>query len=740
VQSSRSWEETSEELLNELPKISKDQEVLDNALRFLQTWIEDPLYETQKSAILSHIQARQYALLLDSFYQFVPFGTGGRRGRVGYGPNRINRITVSLSVQGHCNFLKQAFSSVDRAPIVVAFDTRIFRDISHTYDFLGSQHQLLGLTSRALAYAACEIYAGNGFVVYITDPKSDRAYLSTPELSFQIRYLKAYGGINVSASHNHPDDNGFKFYNREGAQDVPPTDEILTSFMKDIAQVNRLPFDSAVEQGYIRTLPGRSHEAYISTNLKLRTKETVPSIPVVYTPLSGTGDTTVGDVLRSAGYDVELYAPQANYDGTFASVPLRLPNPEVPEAARPALHLAQEKGACLVLSTDPDADRLGAYARAANGEWRYLTGNDIASIIAYYLTLDKDYGPQRSGLIIKTLVTTRTLENIAERSNCKIIPDLLVGFKYIAHVLDSLERTGRYNEITATAKDLVIAAEESHGVLLTPEIRDKDSAGGALILCELTSQLCAENKTLPEYLDRLLIECGNYASSTRSIVMRGIQGTEALKTMMQSLRSEPFKRIGDFAVSVVVDYLSAEQFGPLRSETDRLSRNLMLFRMYGVQVVIRPSGTEPKVKIYSDIEGRKLVSANDRRAAEGMARYITDLVFDLCLDRIGVRLSPSAKQLPDHVDLDLRKDFDENFRRDLLDAAEELSRLDDQEKLQWLRQRLSRYGAGADPIETAGHAVAHLCNSLLADAPSPQVRKALLSLHSLLTPGEDRGD
>ncbi|HVG17837.1 MAG TPA: hypothetical protein VNI02_02220 [Blastocatellia bacterium] len=731
------WEEISNQLLTEFSKVSGDKNLVHNALHFLKIWLEDPLYETQKAEILSHIRAEKYALLLDSFYQLLPFGTGGRRGRVGYGPNRINNIIVSLSVQGHCNYLRRTFDSSDSSAVVVAFDTRIFRDISRAYDFLGDEHSLLGLTSRTLAYEACEIYAGNGFTVYIPDPALEHAYLSTPELSFLIRHYKALGGVNVSASHNHPDDSGFKFYNREGAQDIPPTDELLTSFMNDVSQVNRLPFASAVEEGYIRILPESSHEAYISTNLQLRSKKTTLSIPIIYTPLSGTGDTTVGDVLRAAGYNVELYKPQANYDGTFSTVPLRLPNPEVPEAARPALHLAEERGACIVLSTDPDADRLGVYAKSASGKWRYLTGNDIASILTYYLILDKEHGPERSGIIIKTLVTTRVLEDIARRSGSKIVPDLLVGFKYIAHVLQSLEDGGRYDGIEATPEDLVIAAEESHGVLLTPDIRDKDSAGGALILCELVTQLCAEGKTLPEYLDALMVECGNYANSTRSIVLRGISGTEALKAMMQSLRDEPLDRIGDFKVFQVTDYLSTDEFGPLRSETDRLSRNLILYRIEGAQIVIRPSGTEPKVKIYSDIEGQKLVSANDRRAAEAIARHVAELVYDLCLDRIGVRLSPSAKKLPDHVDLDLKKDFDENFRRDLLNAAEDLSRLDDAERSRWLRERLSQYGAGADPLETAGHAVVHLCDTLLAAGAAPQVEKALLLIKSQLTAEED---
>ena len=724
MQPSESWDSISAQLLDEFSKISSDKTVVGEALNFLQVWLGDPLYEPHRPAILAHIKARKYALLLDSFYQLVPFGTGGRRGRVGYGPNRINSLIVALSVQGHCNYLRSVLGTSGPSRVVVAFDTRIFRDISNTYDFLGTDNILMNLTSRGLAHEASEIYAGNGFSVYLPDPEMEKAYLSTPELSFAIRHLQAMGGVNVSASHNHPDDNGFKFYNLEGAQDIPPRDEELGTFMKDIREIKRIPFETARAQGLILPLEHRVHEAYIATNLRLRTRASSTSIPVIFTPLSGTGDSTVGDVLRAAGYDVELYLPQANYDGTFSTIPLRLPNPEVQEAARPALHLAEAKGACIVLSTDPDADRLGVYALARNGEWRYLSGNDIAAILTYYLVLDAQRGPKRSGFIIKTLVTTKVLENIAQRSGCQIVPDLLVGFKYIANVLANLEQTGSFKGIHAQPQDMIIAAEESHGVLLTPDIRDKDSAGGALLLCELVSQLCQSGEYLPEYLDTVMQGCGNYANATRSIVMRGIQGTASLNKMMKSLRAQPVDRIGDLKVLGVTDYLSTE-FGPILSSTDKLSRNLVLYKLDGAQVVIRPSGTEPKVKIYLDLEGQKLVSNQDRRGAESMARQLVDLVFDICLNRIGVSLSPSAKALPDHVDLDLRLDFDQKFSGELLQNAERLVQLPGPELLEWFKTRLSTYGAGADPLEATGQALLHLCDALSAQTQDRQVQHSL---------------
>ena len=287
--------------------------LVDKAMAFLDAWMSMPIYAEQRESILAHIRHGQYALLLDCFYQLVPFGTGGRRARVGYGPNRINPITVAMSVQGHCAYLRAVCPSSNRRKVVIAFDTRVFTDISKTYQFLGAGNHLSGLTSRALARIACEIYAANGFEAYLAGLNSEREYLSTPELSFAIRNLGALAGMNVSASHNHPDDNGFKFFNEHGAQDIPPTDQEMASYMGEVRRIDRIPMADAVAAGLVLALPAELHQEYIRTNLALRSnsQENRP-LTVVYSPLCGTGNATVGDVLRAAGYDVRLYGPQAN--------------------------------------------------------------------------------------------------------------------------------------------------------------------------------------------------------------------------------------------------------------------------------------------------------------------------------------------------------------------------------------------------------------------------------------------
>ena len=714
---SADWNELSARVAAQFHALSNDAALVERALDNLRDWLHEPIYEQHRPYLMAHIEQDQCPLLLEATHQYVPFGTGGRRGRVGYGPNRINEVTVSLSVQGHCKFLQDQSPSGETA-IVVACDTRIFQDLAGNYSFLPEGHPVLGQTSVALARRAAEIYAGNGIVSYLPGGEGT-GYLTTPELSYLIRYLKAAGGVNMSASHNHPDDNGFKFFNAEGGQETPPLDEKLAGYMDGVRELHWMDFAEGVKQGLIRAIPVATHRTYIDLNLALTPHRSEGEFPVVYTPLCGTGDTTVGDLLREAGYKVLLYGPHANNDGTFANVPSRLPNPENPDAATPAIAAADADGSTLVLSTDPDADRLGVYAKSRAGDWKYFTGNDIASVLAYYLVLDDKIGYRKKGLLIKTLVTSRTLDNISRRGDCQIVSDLLVGFKYIAEVLGSLEKTGEFDGVTGAATDLVMAGEESHGLLFTPEIRDKDAAAAALLLCELASKLAAAgDEALPEYLDRVVLECGNFVNVSRSIVLRGIAGTVAMGKMMESLRNNPPATLGGYNVTERRDFLSTTEFGEYKSKTDKSARNLLLFRMDAGQVVIRPSGTEPKVKIYTDVEGSKLVAKGDRKGAEALARKLASDVYDECIGRIGASLSESAKLLPDYVDLDLKKAFDSEFAGDLLEAADRLAGLTGEGCLDWIRERMKAYGAGADPIATVSAAVAHVAGVLAAENPA----------------------
>lgn len=687
--------------------ITGDESLVQRATSNIHTWLEEPLYSAYRDSIIALIEEGAWSLLLDSFHQLIPFGTGGRRGRVGYGPNRINEPVVAMSVQGHCNYLREREVGPGGGAVVVAFDVRVFNDLAGTYRMLGDAHPVLGTSSKSLARTACEIYAANGFKVFVPGLCDGSRFLSTPELSFAIRYLGASGGINVSASHNHPDDNGFKFFTPQGAQDVPPQDEVLAGYMADISEIRRMPFEAAVSNGLIMDLPSDVHQAYIATNLSIASVKPRKGFRVVYTPLCGTGVTTVAEVLRSASYEVLLFTPQSNFDGSFESVPMRLPNPEFEVTGEPACRWAEEQDVNLVLSTDPDADRIGVYSRKSDGTWRYFTGNDIATALTHYLIADKR-GPRRRGLVIKTLVTTGAIESIAKANDCYVIGDLLVGFKFIAEILNSLDASGRFRRYVGSSSDLVIAAEESHGFLLTPKIRDKDAAGAALVLCELASLLESEGSNLADYVDNVHLTFGNHANTARNIVMRGIEGARTISLIMENLRSRPPSEIEGLAVLRVEDMLS-EEHGPVRSETERHARNVLVMKLDGGHVIVRPSGTEPKLKLYIEVEGTK-ASAKTRAQAIALAERIGGAALDATLMCAGIVLPPSGRLLPDHVEVSLKVDFDETVSRMFEQAGAELENAPTEEVLKWLRNGLKAYGGGADPLTTVKPALIDWCS------------------------------
>jgi phosphoglucomutase/phosphomannomutase len=708
-------ERTAQQAREGFVAITADAALVERALANLTNWLTAPVYEPQLGPIAALIGAGAWPLLLDSFHQLIPFGTGGRRGRVGYGPNRINEIVVAMSVQGHCNYLREREVGATGGTIVVAFDTRVFKDLSGTYRGLGEGHPVLGTTSRSLARAACEIYAANGFDVFVPGLADGSRFLSTPELSFAIRHLCASGGINVSASHNHPDDNGFKFFSAQGSQDVPPQDDVLASYMAEVADIRRTPFDGAVSAGKVRDLPASVHAAYLSTNLALATAPARKGFKVVYTPLCGTGGSTVGEVVAAAGYGLVPFAPQSDFDGTFASVPMRLPNPEFPLTGQPAVDHAESIGATLVLSTDPDADRIGVYGRRPDGSWRYFTGNDAASALAHYLIADPR-GPRRRGLVIKTLVTTGAIEAIARAHGCTVVGDLLVGFKFIAGILNDLDATGRFRDLAGASTDLVIACEESHGLLLTPAIRDKDAAGAGLLLCELAARLDAEGLCLADYVDEVHLAFGNHANAARNLVMRGIQGSETLGRIMMALRSAPPAEVGGLPVIEVRDMLDARH-GPLRSETERHARNVLVLRLDGAQLTIRPSGTEPKLKIYVEVVGARL-GAGTRKEASAAADRIGAAALDATLACAGITLPPSGRLLPDHIEVGMKAGFDRALEDLFASAPAGLAAEARDRVLGWLRAGLAPYGGGADPLESVRAGVAHWCSSR-AGAASP---------------------
>ncbi len=690
----------------------------------LRSWLAGEVPHAYPEVLARHLEVDHLALVFDAFWQVLSFGTGGRRGRVGYGPNRMNPTTVAMTVQGHCQYLRSTFPNRPDLAVVVANDVRVFRDLADAYGFLGDSHPLLGVSSRSLGKLACRIYAGNGIVTYFAEPESDTAVLTTPELSYLIGQLGAVGGINLSASHNPPDDNGIKVYDQSGSQPVAPDDQRLADIMAQATDIRSIPFAQALGEELIRPIPRQLHREYIQTYIRLydRIHTPLPAYPVVFTPLSGCGLTTVGALLERAGFPVRT-PPDQGPDGTFAAIPFRVPNPEVPQATEPAKAFADAHEIGVVLSSDPDADRVGLEARLPDGSWYHFDGNQIAAMLCYFLMLDPR-GPRRRGLVIETLVTTRLLGKIvAQTGDSWIVDTLLVGFKYVAAVLNALDRTGTYRDVRCTPEQLVLAVEESHGCMLIPHLKDKDAAPACLYFAALYQQLRQEGKTLLDYYIHILEELGGYADVNRSIMMSGAEGALRRDRLMHSLREMPPRQLGGVAVTEMIDYWDEARFGPFVSETDKPSRNVLQIVTDVGATIIRPSGTEPKLKFYCqllphgaemDLRGSALLEA-----VRGRAEAVSGQVYNELLARLGCRLSEVSLRLSDIVDLDLKRTFDTRTIPQLRQAFLSGSLLDLDATLAWLQAATAGMTPGADPLPALKAPLAVLCAQWRSEISNP---------------------
>ncbi len=689
----------------------------------LRRWMSGEIPYAAPEVIDRHLEAEHLPLVFDAFRQVLPFGTGGRRGPVGYGPNRMNPSTVAMTAQGHSNYLNGTSPEKPRTTgpsperplsVVVANDVRVFTDNAGAYGFLDPRHPLMGVSSRSLARLACEIYAANGIVAYLAAPEDDHAVTSTPELSCFIVQLGAAGGVNVSASHNPPDDNGIKVYDAYGSQPIAPEDQRLVDAMERATEVRTMPFEEGLRSGMIRPLPPELHAAYVDTYVSLYGNLRPPDhrAPVVYTPLCGCGVNTVKEVLERLGFTL-LIPPDQGLDGSFAAIPFKAPNPEVPHATAPAREFADRHGVGIVLSSDPDADRIGMEARIADGSWYHFDGNQIAAILCHHLMLDPG-GPRRRGLVMETLVTTKLLGRIvAEAGDSWLIDDLRVGFKYVADVLKTLERSGRYRDVVCSPGDLVLAAEESHGVVMAPGIRDKDATPACMFLAALYQRLLDEDRTMLDYYVDMLRELGSYDNVNRGITLSGAEGNRRKDRIMASLREAPPRELAGQPVRRFVDYWDAERFGPIVSDTDRLPRNVLQAHTDHFIITVRPSGTEPKLKLYCQLlpDGEPLDAAGTGLLDEvrGRADRVARSLYNELLSYIDVSLDEAGLLLPDIIDLDKKQRF----------AGETVPRLHDAMRgggfagldplLDWLRAETGYMTPGADPLPALRLSVARLC-------------------------------
>lgn len=666
------------------------------ALESLTSWLNDEALAPYWPQLKHLLEAGRWELLLDSFYRTIPFGTGGRRGPVGIGTNRINPHTITTSVQGHVHYLRTAHGE-GPLRVVVAFDCRVFKDLRGQYDSR-RPNPLLGMRSLDFARLAAGVYAANGVAV-VTVPGDD-FLMATPELSFAIRDLGAAGGLNVSASHNHPDDNGAKFYTEYGGQPIAPYDQQMADAVATVDRVHAMPFEDAVRRGLVTWWDAPAHERYLQASLVCSLDATARDAAIVYSPLHGTGRHTVYDVLRRAGFDVTLEPSQAEPDGAFPAVKYRIPNPEVPEAMEAATALAMERGADAAMASDPDADRIGVVAMH-RGAGRFLTGNEIGALLAAYIFESRAQSRSLPAhpFAVKTVVTSELIAEIARRNGVAIIGDLLVGFKYVAAVLEAIAHEGRFGPVTGTPNDFLLAVEESHGVLVTPVMRDKDAAGAALLLAEAIAVLKRRGRTLVDFLDEIHRRYGFFATASYSLIMEGAVGLQRIERIMAALRERPPDAVCGRRVLHRTDYWDTAAFGPIRSETDRASRNVVTLTLErGFKITARPSGTEPKLKVYVEGGGPE---AGMSDASVGTAVREANLAFaEHLLSYIDIRLHRAALLLSSLVSVENRVDFGDRFLPELR------RRLADGDELPegWLDTRLAGYGK--DPRFLAAPGVA----------------------------------
>ncbi len=621
------------------------------ALANLNRWLTEDAFVPYRAQIEGLIVRRKWEVLLDSFYQVIPFGTGGRRGTCGIGPNRINPWTLATSVQGHVEYLQDRFPDEDLS-VVIAYDVRVFRDRGSIYD-PARPNPVLGLSSRDFAELAARVYAGNGVEVYMPRRGDDRC-MSTPELSWAIRRLRTQAGLNVSASHNPPDDNGGKFYNQQGGQEIPPYDEAMVRCVEQVTDIRTLSWQKAKDSGLLRPLPDDAHASFVQ-HVAMRTRTPSRSAVICYTPLHGTGAGTVLPVLRAAGFAVHPVADQMSQDGDFPTVPFRAPNPEVPRAFDIAIVQAEEVGADLALATDPDADRIGCVVRH-DGGWRFLTGNEIGLLVCHH-ALANHKGPSRP-IVVQTEVTTGAIARMARAEGAQVVDRLLVGFKYVGEVLRNLETTGRVpgSDVTGTVEDFVLGVEESHGVLITPYLRDKDAAGGALYLAELASIAKDRGQTLVDVLDGLSDRYGYVRNHLISIVMRGAVGRERIGAIQESFRARQPATIGGRAVTAFHDRRDPNgPFGRIVSSTDAASRDVLVFELGAdARVILRPSGTEPKSKVYVEVRGAPGVA---RAVVDAEAERLAEAFVDEMLLRVDLAVPAWAHAVNDLVAVEAKIAF-----------------------------------------------------------------------------------
>lgn len=533
-------------------------------LEKINNWLMQPIDEDDKQWILENLNSNPRELE-EAFYQDLEFGTGGLRGIIGIGSNRMNKYTVSIATQGLANYILQNANKPFK--VVIAYDSRNM--------------------SKEFANISAEVLSSNNIEVFLFSELRP-----TPILSFAVRYLQATAGIVITASHNPKQYNGYKVYWSDGGQLVPPHDKGVINEVKKVGEYSNVKKN--YKASLIHTINDEIDIAYLNQLNELQfLSEIVPkSQKIVYTPLHGTGATLVPKALHSWGFDkLYLVEEQSIPDGNFPTT--KSPNPEEKAAMELAIKKAKQTDADLILATDPDADRVGTGIKMSNNEYKLLNGNQIASLLTYYnLEMLKQLNSLPSNaFIVKTIVTTELMRKIADEYNVKTY-DVLTGFKYIAELIRLKEGKEKF----------ICGGEESYGFLSADWVRDKDAIMTSCQIAELQEYAAMNGKTLMDILEMLYEKYGYFLEDQKSISMTGIEGMENMKKLMDNYRNNPPEMINNIPVVKILDYQISKAKNIKNNSIDNIDlpkSNVLQFILEDdTKITIRPSGTEPKIKYY----------------------------------------------------------------------------------------------------------------------------------------------
>ena len=574
-----------------------EQAILDKA----QSWLNSDIDATSKQQIESLLKEDRQEDLIEAFYKDLEFGTGGLRGIMGVGSNRINKYTIGMATQGLANYLKNIYPD-QPISVAIAHDNRN--------------------NSRFFAETTAAVFSANGIKVYFFEDLRP-----TPELSYAIRELGCQSGVVLTASHNPKEYNGYKAYWNDGGQLVPPHDKNVIAEVAKITNISEVKFDK--DESKIEFIGKEIDEKYLNAIANISVSpEAIKAqhdLKIVFTSIHGTGITLVPAILEKLGFSqVHVVEEQAQPDGNFPTVVY--PNPEEAEALSIALDKARELDADLLMGTDPDADRVGAAVKNNKGEWQLLNGNQTGSLLIYYLL---EAWKQRNKLtgnqyIVKTIVTTDLIHRIAEHYKVDSY-DTLTGFKYIASVIRELE--GK--------KEFIAGGEESYGYLISDFVRDKDAVASCAFIAEMAAFAKNQGKTVYDMLLEMYQRFGLYKEKLISVTKKGKKGAEEIQRMMADLRSDPPQLIAGSRLVKLVDYEQGTSLDLIAGREEELeypkSNVLQFFTEDGTKISARPSGTEPKIKFYISVNTQLESIEEFEKKEEELEDKIRQVIDDMDL-------------------------------------------------------------------------------------------------------------